>query len=69
MASKTVTVPNISCSHCVMTIKREVGELEGVTRVDADPESKQVTVQWQEPPRTWSDIRSLLEEINFPPQE
>jgi copper chaperone len=69
MASKSFTVPNISCGHCVATIKRELGELEGVTRVDADPESKQVTVQWNEPPRTWKEIRSLLEEISYPPQE
>jgi copper chaperone len=69
MPNKTFTVPNISCSHCVMTIKRELGELEGVTQVDADPATRRVTVQWNEPPRTWKDIRSLLEEINFPPQE
>ncbi len=30
---KTVMVPNISCHHCVMTIQREVGELDGVSEI------------------------------------
>jgi copper chaperone len=66
MASKTFTVPNISCNHCVMTIKRELGELAGVSSVTADAETKNVTVEW-EPPANWEAIESLLTEINYPP--
>jgi copper chaperone len=66
MASKTFTVPNISCNHCVMTIERELGELAGVTSVTADAETKNVTVEWG-PPATWEAIVSLLTEINYPP--
>ncbi|MGD1994118.1 MAG: heavy-metal-associated domain-containing protein [Anaerolineae bacterium] len=65
MESKTFQVPNISCSHCVMTIKRELGALEGVKRVDGDAESKMVTVEWASP-ATWSKIEGLLSEINYP---
>ncbi|MGD8600775.1 MAG: cation transporter, partial [Gemmatimonadota bacterium] len=35
MSTKTVNVPNISCGHCVMTIEREVGEIDGVSSVKA----------------------------------
>ncbi len=66
MESKTFQVPNISCNHCVMTIKRELSELEGVKRVDGDAESKTVTIEWQ-PPVTWAEIESTLTEINYPP--
>ena len=66
MESKTFSVPNISCGHCVMTIKRELGELEGVANVTADAETKKVTVEW-EAPATWDNIKSLLTEINYPP--
>jgi copper chaperone CopZ len=69
MATKTVKVPNISCGHCVMAIKNEVGEMEGVTRVDAAEDTKLVTVEWQEPPQNWDNIRALMEEINYPPAE
>jgi copper chaperone len=68
MSTKTFKVPNISCGHCVMTIEREVGELQGVTSVKAEQASKMVTVNWNEPPVTWDGIRALLEEINYPPE-
>ena len=68
MTNKTFQVPNISCNHCVMTIKRELGELEGVANVAGDAETKTVTVEW-EAPTTWDSIKSLLAEINYPPTE
>ena len=66
MTSKSFRVPNITCNHCVMTIKRELGELEGVASVTGDVETKTITVKWG-PPATWDDIQSLLTEINYPP--
>jgi copper ion binding protein len=67
MANKTFKVPNISCGHCVMSIEREVGELEGVVSVRAAADTKLVSVEWDEP-ATWEGIRALLEEINYPPE-
>jgi len=66
MQSKTFRVPNISCGHCVMTIKSEVGELAGVRTVEADKDTRIVTVQW-ETPATWDQIKALLTEIEYPP--
>jgi copper chaperone len=68
MASKTFQVPNISCHHCVMTIQRELGELEGVVSATGDVDTKTVTVEW-ESPATWEGIKSLLDEINYPAAE
>ncbi len=68
MNSITYTVPGIHCNHCVHTIKMEVGELEGVKLVSADPISKQVTVTF-EPPASPETIESLLAEINYPVQK
>ena len=44
MASKTLKVPNISCEHCIRTIKREVGALPGVTGVEGEVKTQEVTV-------------------------
>ncbi len=66
MAEKRFQVPTISCSHCVMTIKRELGEMEGVVSVEADEGTKTVTVVW-EAPATWDAINDLLTEINYAP--
>lgn len=68
MTGKTFNVPNISCNHCVMTIERELGELEGVASVNADAGAKTVTVKW-ETPASVDSIKSLLAEINYPVAE
>jgi len=65
MEKATYTVPNISCMHCVHTIKTELSELEGVSNVDADKDTKQVIVSY-DTPATDAKIKGLLKEINYP---
>jgi len=69
MTEKTVSVPGISCGHCVKTIERELGELDGVQSVSASEEGRTVTVRWREGETDWNAVRDLLEEIEFPPAE
>lgn len=66
MHSKTFVVPNISCGHCTRAIQTELSDLAGVSSVQADVASKQVTVTWNEP-ATWESILATLQEINYPP--
>ena len=66
MQSKTFTVPNISCGHCVHTVQMEVGDITGVKSVKAEQDSKQVVVEWGEP-ATWEQIEAVLVEINYAP--
>ena len=68
MATKTFIAPDISCKHCTHTIKMELGDLPGVQKVDADVDSKQVTVEW-DAPATWDEIKGLLVGIGYPPAE
>ena len=65
--TKTVTVPNISCGHCVMTIQREVGEVDGVSEVKAEQATKQVTISWDPDATDWVVIENTMKEINYPP--
>ena len=67
MTTKTVTVPNISCGHCVMTIQREVGELDGVSDVKAEQDTKRVTISWDPDATDWVVIEETMKEINYPP--
>ena len=67
MAQETLSVPNISCGHCVSAIESELTEMQGVTAVKADAETKTVTVQWDAPASIQS-IRDSLTEINYPAQ-
>jgi len=68
MERKTLSVPRITCGHCVMTIKRELGEVKGVSRVEGDPAAKKITVEW-DTPATLEAIKSTLREINYPAPE
>ena len=67
MEKQTFNIPNITCGHCVMSIKNEIGELDGVSKVDGDPDSKTVTVEWDSP-TTLDRIKDTLKEINYPAQ-
>lgn len=65
MENKTFSIPNISCGHCVNTIKSELSELDGVSTVEGDIEGKSVEVQW-DAPATEDIIKNKLSEINYP---
>jgi len=65
MDKKTFSIPNISCGHCVMSIKNELGELDGVKTVAGDPETQSIEVEW-EAPATEDRIKDTLKEINYP---
>jgi copper chaperone CopZ len=65
MEKETFSIPNISCGHCVMSIKNELAELDGVKTVDGSPEAKTIDVAW-ESPATLEKIKDTLKEINYP---
>ena len=66
MSTISYTVPNISCNHCIHTIKSEVGDLTGVQSVEAELTTKKVTVTF-DAPATVEKIEATLTEINYPP--
>ncbi len=66
MDRKTFQVPNIGCDGCVRTIKTEVAQIPGVQSVDADQDTKMVTVAWGEP-ASWKLIENKLVEIDYAP--
>ena len=65
MEKQTFVVPNISCGHCVMSIKNELNEIDGVKSVEGDPDTKSITVEW-ESPTSLDSIKKKLQEINYP---
>jgi len=66
MKTVSYTIPNISCKHCIHTIKMELSEISGVSKVEADLDSKSVTVNY-DAPATEQEIKNALTEINYPP--
>ena len=64
MVTKTFSVPNISCNHCVHTIQRELHGVAGIAFQEADVESKTITVQIEE--HSLPAFKKLMEEIGYP---
>jgi copper chaperone len=65
MITVKYSVPNISCMHCVHNIQTEVGEMQGIRSVKADPASKTVEIAF-DAPASEDKIKALLAEINYP---
>ncbi|MCG6881322.1 MAG: heavy-metal-associated domain-containing protein [Deltaproteobacteria bacterium] len=65
METTKFSIPNISCGHCVKAIQKELSEMDGVSSVEGDPGSKEITVTWNAP-ATEENIKATLKEINYP---
>lgn len=65
MEKVTLSIPKISCGHCVNTIRNELLEINGVSAVGGDAETKTVTVQFASP-ATMEEIYKVLREIEYP---
>lgn len=65
MATETLKVPNISCEHCVKTIKRELGMLDSVASVAGDVDTKMVTIEYVDGGDP-NEVQKTLEEIGYP---
>jgi copper chaperone len=65
MEKNTLKIPNISCGHCVNTIKNELTEIEGIQSVEGNTENKTITIKW-DTPATLESIKNKLKEINYP---
>jgi copper chaperone len=65
MTTLSYTVPNISCGHCVHTIKTELSQVPGLRRIEVDAMTKRVDVEF-EAPATDESLRRALAEIDYP---
>jgi copper chaperone len=59
-------IPNISCGHCITTIKNELCEISGVHLVEGDPSTKEIKVTFSSPASS-ERILEVLKEINYLP--
>lgn len=66
MKNITCSVPAIHCANCVHTIEMEIGDLEGVTNVKANLDSKTVEIEFGAP-ASGDIIKGTLKEIGYPP--
>ena len=59
----TLSVPAMTCGHCEASVKQEVGAIDGVTGVDVDLDTKDVTITGDELDR--DAIVAAIDEAGF----
>ena len=64
MATNTYTVTGMTCGHCVGSVQGEVSRIPGVTDVQVDLETGQVTVTSDEPIDV-ETIRASVDEAGY----
>lgn len=67
METVTLDIPGISCNHCIMTVKRETGFVEGAEFVSADVDTKKVVVKITSQEALQS-LKETLAEAGYPPE-
>ena len=61
-------IPNISCNHCIMTIKREADFVAGAEFVDGDIEAKTATFRVENENARVS-LKEMLAEAGYPVED
>jgi copper chaperone len=64
MSTSTYTVTGMTCEHCVMSVKEEVGEVAGVTGVAVDLGSGRVDVS-ADGPVDEAAVRAAIVEAGY----
>lgn len=65
METITLSIPNISCNHCVMTIRRESGFVDGVTFLSGDAAGKTATFDVADE-TALAALKAALAEAGYP---
>ena len=65
METITLSIPNVSCNHCIMTVKREAGFVDGAEFLSGDVEAKTATFQVASDDAL-AALKSTLAEAGYP---
>lgn len=60
-----LSVPDISCEHCVKTINGALGELPGVERVSTDIPTKTVQLRYDPAQVSMDTIEATLDDAGY----
>ncbi|HCL55680.1 MAG TPA: copper resistance protein CopZ [Spirochaetia bacterium] len=62
---KVLKVDGMSCMHCVMSVKKSVGKLDGIKNIDVDLKAKTVSVEWDEALTPLKNIESAITNAGY----
>ena len=65
MSKQHISVPDISCNHCKMSIEGAVGALDGVDKVEVHIDPRTVDVEFDEAAVSLDAILAAIEEQGY----
>ncbi len=65
MANQKISVPEIHCGHCKMSIEGAVGMLAGVEKVEVDIDARSVDVDYDEAAVDLAAMITAIEEQGY----
>jgi copper chaperone len=65
MSKQNISVPDISCNHCKMSIEGAVGALSGVEKVEVHIEPRTVDVDFDDASVSLDAIHAAIEEQGY----
>lgn len=66
MTTTQLTAPDISCEHCVATVTKTVRQFPGVETVNADADTKIITLTYDPARVDLAKIEDALAEEGYP---
>jgi copper chaperone len=61
----TLSVPDVSCEHCVKTINTALGELPGVESVETDIPTKMVRLRYNPALVSMETVEATLDDAGY----
>lgn len=65
MSTLTLSVPDISCGHCKMSIEGAVRPLQGIDSVEVHIDARTVDVSWDDSALDLATIVSAIEDQGY----
>ncbi len=65
MTNQTLSVPEIHCGHCKMSIEEAVGGVPGVERAEVDVDASTVALDYDGSDETFTAIVTAIEDVGY----
>ncbi len=62
----TLEAPDITCDHCIASIRKAVTKLPSVQFLEGNPDSKQVTLEYDPSVVRMEAVEEAMEEEGYP---
>lgn len=66
MAKVILSVPDISCDHCVRTVSQALTPIEGIRAVNVSLPTQQVQVEYDDKVANVEQMKDVLAEEDYP---